>query len=158
MARKESENREIQLTELAQRVVQPFGLELYDLVFRRLGPRWKLQVFLSRPDGAISLDDCEKVSRQLSRELDVADLVDHAYDMEVSSPGLERPLRHPWHWERVVGQKVTARYLCEDGKKRTITATLESVSEGIARLRDDQNNLIELQIRAVENARLHVDW
>lgn len=146
-----------QLRELARQVVEAEGLELYDLVFKRSGPRSKLQVFLNRPGGNVGLDDCERVSRQLSRELDVVDPIAHAYDLEVSSPGIERPLLQRWHWERALGERVNVRWRDEDGRTRSSVARLDSVDDTHAALRDG-DEITRVAFDRVLAARIHVDW
>jgi ribosome maturation factor RimP len=78
---------------LAEETARSFGLELFDIEHRIGGRRWWFRVTLDRLDGEVTLADCEAVSRHLSVRLDVEDLVPHAYEIEVSSPGVERPLR-----------------------------------------------------------------
>jgi ribosome maturation factor RimP len=92
------------LRTLAQEAARQFGLELFDLECRLAGRRWLVRVTLDRLDGPVSIEDCENVSRQLSAKLDVEDLVPHAYDLEVSSPGVERPLRTLGDFERFKGR------------------------------------------------------
>lgn len=158
-ARREPEQRQIDvLRETAQSVAASFGLELYDIVCRASGPRGKIQVFLSRPEGSVTLDDCERVSRQLSRELDVLDPIGGGYDLEVSSPGLERLLREAWHWRRSVGESVALRWRDADGRVRNAVAVLEQASEELLRLRAAHGEAFELPISAVLSAHIHVDW
>lgn len=90
---------------LADEVARSFGLEVFDLEHRIGGRRWWFRVTLDRLDGEVTLADCETVSRQLSVRLDVEDLVPHAYDMEVSSPGVERPLRSESDFLRFAGRR-----------------------------------------------------
>lgn len=85
-----------------------------------------LRLLLDRPDG-VTLSDCEHVSKLVSAFLDVVDFGKGRYVLEVSSPGLDRPLCRPSHYERSVGRKV--RVTLEDprtGKRRTVTGRLES--------------------------------
>lgn len=90
---------------MAEGTARSFGCELFDLEQRASGPRWLIRVTLDRLDGPVTLDDCEQVSRQLSAQLDVEDLVPHAFELEVSSPGVERPLRKAEDYERFKGQR-----------------------------------------------------
>lgn len=90
---------------LAEETARSFGLELFDFEHRIGGRRWWFRVTLDRLDGEVSLADCEAVSRQLSVRLDVEDLVPHAYEVEVSSPGLERPLRSEADFLRFAGNR-----------------------------------------------------
>ena len=146
-----------ELRGLARQVVESAGLELYDVVFRRSGPQSKLQIFISRPHGSVGLDDCERVSRQLSRELDVVDPIAQPYDLEVSSPGIERPLRQHWHWERAVGESVSVRWRGEDGRSSSLVAVLDGVCATHATLRAD-HGVVEIPLDRVLAARIHVDW
>jgi ribosome maturation factor RimP len=84
------------------------GLKLFDLQFRREGHGWVLRVFIDSDDG-VSLDNCSAVSRELGQYLDVEDLIDHAYHLEVSSPGLERPLRNLEDFRRFTGRKARVK-------------------------------------------------
>ena len=92
----------------AERVANSHGLDLFDLQFRRESQGWVLRVFLDRPgsdaDGGVTVDDCQRVSYDLSAVLDVEDPIDRAYTLEVSSPGLDRALRGPDDYARFAGR------------------------------------------------------
>ena len=151
---------ERELREIAENVAGAHEVEIYDLVYRRSGPRWKVSVFLSRPDAPVSLEDCEKVSRQLSRELDVFDPVPNAYDLEVSSPGLDAPLREAWHWSRAVGAKARVKWRRDDGRAETSLVTIgraEPAGERVI-LVTESGEEVEMSLDAVLSARLHVEW
>jgi len=103
------------LRALADRVAGTYGLEVFDLQFRREAPGWVLRVFIDRPGAAeaarpgqpgdsVGVDDCRHVSGDLGVLLDVEDAIDGAYTLEVSSPGLDRPLRGPADYERFRGR------------------------------------------------------
>src|SRR4051812_13149644 len=95
----------------AGRVAAGYGLEIFDVQFRREAPGMVLRVRIDRPgpaatpDDCVSVDDCARVSRDLSAILDVEDLVPIAYTLEVSSPGLDRPLRHADDYRRFTGRR-----------------------------------------------------
>lgn len=96
------------MKELAKEICHQQGCELYDIEFSpgSKGKGRKLLVYVEKV-GGVSLDDCERVSRGLSEVLDEKDLIpDGEYSLEVSSPGLERPLKEKWHFNAVVGQKI----------------------------------------------------
>jgi ribosome maturation factor RimP len=84
------------------------GLELIDVEFGGGGGRQTLRLYIDKP-GGVSLDDCSSVSRALSTALDVEDPLQGAYDLEVSSPGLDRPLRTPEHFRKFAGEKVRVK-------------------------------------------------
>jgi len=97
--------------EAAARVASTHGLEIFDVQFRREASGMVLRVRLDRPGPAatpeesVSVDDCARVSRDLSAMLDVDDVVPVAYTLEVSSPGLDRPLRHADDYRRFSGRR-----------------------------------------------------
>ncbi len=90
---------------IAEAILPPAGLELVDVEFRREAPGWVLRLYLDRPEGAVTLDDCQRVSEELGDHLDVADLIDHPYHLEVSSPGLDRPLTRDADFVRFAGRE-----------------------------------------------------
>jgi ribosome maturation factor RimP len=95
---------------VASRVAAGYGLEIFDVQFRREAPGMVLRIQIDRPGPAataedcVSVEDCARVSRDLSAILDVEDVVPIAYTLEVSSPGLDRPLRHADDYRRFTGR------------------------------------------------------
>jgi len=100
-----------QVRSVAGRVAASYGLEIFDVQFRREAPGMILRVRIDRPGPAasaeesVSVEDCARVSRDLSAVLDVEDIVPTAYTLEVSSPGLDRPLRRPDDYRRFAGRR-----------------------------------------------------
>ena len=100
-----------QVRALAGRVVGSYGLDIFDVQFRREGQGLVLRVQIDRPGPAataeesVSVDDCARISRDLSAILDVEDVVPDAYTLEVSSPGLDRPLRSADDYRRFSGRR-----------------------------------------------------
>jgi ribosome maturation factor RimP len=95
---------------VADRVVQSHGLELFDVQLRREPSGWVVRVFIDKPgpsgtpEDSVGVEDCAVVSREMSTILDVEDPLDRAYTLEVSSPGLDRPLRDARDYERFTGR------------------------------------------------------
>src|SRR5580692_8853402 len=90
---------------LAEPLARSLGLELVDIEYLREGPSWILRVFIDKP-GGVNLDDCSTFSHALGPALDVDDVVGTTYSLEVSSPGLERPLKKPKDFERFAGKRI----------------------------------------------------
>ncbi len=94
---------------LAERVAGSQGLDVFDVQLRRESIGWVLRVILDRPgatgtgEDGISIDDCQRMSQDLGTLLDVEEALDQTYTLEVSSPGLDRPLRSPADYRRFVG-------------------------------------------------------
>lgn len=90
---------------IARPIVAEMGLELVEVQFRQEAG-WVLRLFIDRESGGIGVDDCASVSRQVAARLEAEDIIPHAYTLEVSSPGLERPLKRLEDFPRFVGRKV----------------------------------------------------
>lgn len=101
---------------IADRVARSRGLEVFDVQFRREAHGWMLRIYLDKPDApvhagragliggeGVTIDDCQFVSTEVGTLLDVEDIVGHRYTLEVSSPGLDRPLRGPADYRRFAG-------------------------------------------------------
>ncbi len=91
------------ITRVVKPVLDEVSLELVEVEFRPSGRRWLLRIFIDKP-GGVTIADCEWVSRELDRLLDVEDAIDHPYVLEVSSPGLTRPLKSKQDFERYEGR------------------------------------------------------
>jgi ribosome maturation factor RimP len=147
-----------QLVTLCESIARAQGLLVYDVLFRRSGPRWKLAVFIDRDPGGVTIDDCESFSRQLARELDVLDPISHSYDLEVSSPGIERALRLPWHWERARGRSVQVKWRDADGRTLHAVGELVAIEEGHVTVTARGAEPRRLPLDNVISARIHADW
>jgi ribosome maturation factor RimP len=91
------------ITLLARPIAQESSLELVEVEFRPSGKRWLLRVYIDRDEG-VTIADCERVSRELDRVLEVEEVIDHPYTLEVSSPGLTRSLKSRQDFERYKGR------------------------------------------------------
>lgn len=93
------------VTRLATPILDELGLELVEVQFRREPVGWVLRLVIDRPAG-LTVDDCAAASREVGRLLDVEDLINRPYHLEVTSPGLDRPLKTAKDFARYQGQKV----------------------------------------------------
>lgn len=122
-----------QVEEKVQPVLENLGLQLAEREFIFQNGRWILRLYIDRGEGCeggtVTLADCETASRALEGVLDVENFIPHRYSLEVSSPGLERPLRYARDFERFAGERVevtTARHL--EGRSH-FTGTLIGVRD-----------------------------
>ena len=120
---------------LIQSVIEDMGYELVGVEYVASGKHSILRVYIDSDQG-IGLNDCETVSRQLSSIFDVEDPIMTQYNLEVSSPGVERPLFNIEHYQRFLGHDVKLRLLRSVNGQRKFNGTIGSVSEA--------NNSIEL--------------
>jgi ribosome maturation factor RimP len=104
-------------TNLAEPVVKKNSFELVDVEFVKEGPNWYLRIYIDKP-GGITIDDCKVVSEEVSDLLDKEDPIPQSYFLEVSSPGLERPLKKDSDFEKFKGELVEVRlFKAINGKK-----------------------------------------
>lgn len=124
---------EKRVRELAGPLCDELGLFLWDVKFLKEGANWYLRVFIDK-DGGISLSDCEALHRPLDALLDEADPIPQSYTFEVCSPGLERKLERPEHFEVCIGDPIKLRlYSPRDGKKE-LSGTLEDYGGGVIKV------------------------
>lgn len=102
------EDYEAKTEQLLTPIMEAHQFELVDVEYVKEGSNWYLRAYIDKP-GGITIDDCETVSRALSDVLDREDFIPDAYIMEVSSPGLGRPLKKPKDYERSIGKDVEIR-------------------------------------------------
>jgi ribosome maturation factor RimP len=125
------------IQEFVESLLPSMGLELVEIQYRPEGEGWVLRLFLDGPDG-IGVDQCAKVSREVSFFLDVEDLVPHAFNLEVSSPGLERPLRNIDDYKRFAGKKARVKLRHPIGDQKVFVGLIgESDENGFELLGED---------------------
>lgn len=136
-------------------IITDHGLELVDLEFRAESSGWVLRLFVDKPDG-VKIEDCSRLSRDCSVFLDGEELIERAYRLEVSSPGVERRLRKKEHFEKQVGQKVhiIMRRPVEGRKKAT--GELKEVREESVAVRCHDNVVLEIPLTEIKRANLKV--
>ncbi len=144
-----------QLTCLVRGVVEAMGYELVGVEYLRTRGTTRLRVYIDRAQG-ITLDDCAAVSHQLSGFLDVEDPIPGQYDLEVSSPGLDRPLVFAEHFERFAGHRVRVRLHDKIEGRRRLEGILLGVAPGGVRLRADERDW-EIPLTSIDSARLVPD-
>jgi ribosome maturation factor RimP len=145
-----------QLSAICEPVVAGQGYELVDLEWKHELGAWVLRLFIDKAGAGVGLDDCASVSRELSAVLDVADALPVAYSLEVSSPGLNRPLRKESDFQRFVGQKAkirTKRPIGPEATRRNFAGTLVQVGDGKVRI-DVGDQVCEVPVDEVEKANL----
>lgn len=136
---------------LIKETVEAEGVNLWDVRFLKEGASWYLRVFIDKEDG-ITIDDCTNVSHAIDPIIDEADPIDKAYYLEVCSPGIERELTRPFHYESFVGEKIKIKlYKAIDGKKEFI-GILKSAEPKI--VLDCDGNELELEFKEISKANL----
>ena len=146
------------LIEIVEPAVVASGFELVDLRFLLEQGGWVLRVQIDRPlggDARVAVGDCENMSRELSAVLDVDDPIPQAYHLEVSSPGIDRPLRTPAHFAHFTGSE--AKIHTFSGERRNYRGFLRGVTGDKVAIECDGQKF-ELPIADIDSAKLVPDW
>lgn len=142
-----------ELTEMARGVVEPMGYELVGVEYLSGYQGGNLlRVYIDSEHG-IQLEDCSRVSHQLSGVLDVEDPIRGEYNLEVSSPGMDRPLFEKEHFERFIGSKVNIRLAYGPGNRRKYKGLLKGVENGNVLL-EVEDEVFSLPLDSISEARL----
>jgi ribosome maturation factor RimP len=145
--------------------IKPLGLELFDLKLGGSGGRPVLDVRVEREDGEkVTVDDCAAASRTIEARLDAEDFGGKRYVLEVSSPGIERPLRNAKDWRRFVGSRavVTTNVAGDPAGRRTdeveIVGLEDTAGQEVVVVRTERGDERRFPLAAVEKARLAFHW
>lgn len=143
--------RQTELDELLRPAIENMGLELWSLEFMSQGRRGLLRIFIDEQDKGVTLEDCERVSREVSAVLDVEDPFAGAFTLEVSSPGLDRALHTKAQYERYVGSTLKVRLRIGYEGRRNFAGVLMGVEQEDVVLRNGEEEYL-FPISSIENA------
>ncbi|MDE6956834.1 MAG: ribosome maturation factor RimP [Lachnospiraceae bacterium] len=138
-------------------IVEEYGFELVDVEYVKEGSAWYLRSYIDKP-GGISIDDCEKVSRRLSDILDEKDYIDDTYIMEVSSPGLGRPLKKEKDFKRSLGEEVEIRTYRMIDKQKEFTGILKEYDAGTVTIQLEDETMKTFEKGEIALIRLAFDF
>jgi ribosome maturation factor RimP len=137
-------------------VLEEEGVELVEVQYKKEGPNWFLRVFIDGIDRPVDLDLCTRVSEQISELLDQEDPIPHAYILEVSSAGAERPLKKEKDFVRAVGKHVhVTTYEAIEGKRK-FEGLLVQFADGVLVIEEKNGKQAELPLEKVAKARLAI--
>lgn len=148
------------LLERIRSEIEALGFELVDLRVTGTAHRPVIKVRADRvqsvPGAGITAEECARLSRALEHRLEEDRLVGPSYVLEVSSPGIERPVRYPAHWRRFIGERVRLRAVGVSGRQ---DAEIEGLpDDSTVRLKFSDGTIRDLPIADVREATLIVDW
>ncbi|MBO5397714.1 MAG: ribosome maturation factor RimP [Clostridia bacterium] len=149
-------NIETKVENLLKDVIQNLGYELYDVIYAKEAKDFYLRIIIDKKDG-IDLNDCEKVNDAINDILDEADYIKDQYFLEVSSPGVERVLRKPKHFQSQVGNEILVKLFKPLEKQKEFTGILKSYSEEELILTQDDKE-IKIEVKNIALARTVFDW
>jgi ribosome maturation factor RimP len=144
------------LMNLLEPVVESLGYELVLLEFSPSSHHSLLRLYIDSP-GGINLEDCERVSKEAAAVLDVEDPISSGYQLEVSSPGLDRPLVKRAHYERFINEEAKVQLLAPQNGRRRFSGKILGAGESAFTLATAEGN-VEIPYADVERARLVPDY
>lgn len=150
------------VTELARPAVAAIGLELVDVQFVKEGGRCYLRLYVDK-EGGVNLDDCAAASRAVDALLDETDPISTPYSLEVSSPGIERPLKQDADFTRFAGQLVRVTTFAPIDGRRSFVGELLGMADGLVQIRVKGEGKAPVQEMAIPRAQvakanLHVEF
>ena len=145
-----------EIAHIVEPILNARGVELVDLTYRRESTGWTLRVFIEKP-GGITLGDCEIWSDEIGRIVDEKSIVDGAYTLEVSSPGINRPLKKQADFERFSGEKVEIKLFAPLSGRRHFLGILRGFKEGKVLIEDHTGLPFEIPLGDIAHARLDRD-
>ncbi|MCI8589537.1 MAG: ribosome maturation factor RimP [Clostridiales bacterium] len=142
---------------LIKDTVETLGYVIWDVEYVKDGPYWYLRITIDQDEG-IDIDDCEKVHRAIDPIIDAADPIEDFYYLEVSSPGVERELKEPWHRACFMGKRVNAKlFAAVDGQKNYTGELTASDDETITLLMNDKTQKT-LRLKDVSKLSAYYDY
>ena len=143
--------------ELLTPILTEMAFELVDVEYVKEGGSWYLRAYIDKP-GGITVDDCEAVSRRLSDLLDAKDFIDESYILEVSSPGLGRPLKKDKDFERSIGDEVEIRLYRAVDHVKEYTGTLQAFNRETVTIQVPEEGSLEIPRANIALIRLAFDF
>jgi ribosome maturation factor RimP len=146
------------LESLARRAASAEGLQVAWVELKRQGGSQVFRVFIEREDGGAGLSDCERMSERLGLLLDVEDPIESAYVLEVSTPGLDRPLREEKDYVRFAGRLARLKTKDSLDGRRRFVGRLGGVQSGAVRIDDEEMGPVAVPLASIESGRLLVEF
>lgn len=144
------------LIQLVEPVLGEMEFELVDAEYLRERGRWVMRLYIDR-EGGVTLEDCVNVSREIGDLIDVKEIVRHEYVLEVSSPGVNRPLKKEKDFYRVIGKRIKVRTFFPDGGRKNFTGHLEDLKDNVLYLSVDGKTM-SIPLADIEKANLIYDF
>lgn len=146
-----------EVSPLVEGFLHESGMEMVDLEFRFESGRWTLRIFIDK-EGGVTVDDCANVNKELGYLIEAKNIIDYHYVLEVSSPGLNRPLKKEKDFMRSIGKMIKLELARPVNKRSKFTGRLTNVREGMISLSVDDGGLVELPLREIDKARVKYEF
>jgi ribosome maturation factor RimP len=132
------------VAQLAKKIVDKHSFELVDVEYVKEGGTWYLRVYIDKPHG-ITIDDCQVVSQELDKVLDQEDPIKQSYTLEVSSPGIDRPLKSDKDFERYKGRPVEIKLFQSIDGIKVFEGELQGLLNNSIIIKNDESQILEFE-------------
>ncbi|MDA3732626.1 ribosome maturation factor RimP [Niameybacter massiliensis] len=144
-----------EVTKYLEPILAEFNYELVDVEFVKEGPTFYLRIYIDK-EGGITIEDCRVTSRTIEPVLDEKDIIEPAYMLEVSSPGLDRVIKKDKDFERFNGEVVDVKLYTPINKQKTLQGELISKTDELLTICDEEGETIEIPMKNVVVVRLAI--
>jgi ribosome maturation factor RimP len=144
------------IIEIIEPVIQDESLELVDVEYKKLGKTWTLRVYIDKAQG-ITVDDCQKISRQIEDTIEVDELITNPFVLEVSSPGLDRPLKKEKDFLRYRNKPVEVKTYSPIENRKNFLGTIQDCKEKILYL-NEEGASIKIPLDTIAKAKLIIEF
>ena len=141
-----------------ERLIQPIfkdGYELFDIEYKKEGPNYYLRIYVDK-EGGINIDDCEYISREVDKILEEEDPIADAYILQVSSPGIDRPLRNEDDYHKYTGEIVDIRLYKGYDNRKKFQGELLGLEDEIVTIREETGDIFKFKLDEISMTRLAV--
>lgn len=145
-----------QVFSLIEPMLEDIGFELVEVEYLTMHGRWVLRLYIDK-EGGVTIDDCADVSRDLGDIIDIKEIIDHEYVLEVSSPGLNRPLRKEVDFIKAIGNTIKLKMARDLNGQKNFKGKLKDYNNRIIYL-ETEEKLVELPLEDVEKSNLIFDF
>jgi len=148
-------NTEKKVEALLAPIIEANKVELADVEFVKEGQNWYLRIYIDK-DGGVAIDDCEAVSRAIEKVIDEKDPIEQAYILEVSSPGIDRPLKKEADFVKYAGEVVDVKIYKAINKQKEFQGKLKCLEGTVVTIIDDEGEELSFERKDIASIRLAV--
>jgi Uncharacterized protein conserved in bacteria len=142
------------VTSIAEPILQPLKLTLWDVLFVKEGSSFILRIIIDKPNGLISINDCETVTKAIDPILDELDPIDTSYILEISSPGINRILKKTSHFNSCINKKISVKLIRPFNNKREFTGILKEYNNNVITILPDDGNVLNFEKKLTSSVSL----
>ena len=150
-------NIEEKVESLLKPTIEKLGYQLYDVQYAKEAKDYFLRIFIEKENGAISLEDCEKVNNEIEEKLDTADYIKEQYFLEVSSTGVEKQIRKERHLQENINEMIDVKLFKQVNNEKEFIGTLKSFDDNTISIQIE-DEIINLERKNISLIKKYYDW